>query len=805
MFWFWRKKPQKYPSLYKKIMDQPESSQQTAVTYPPPANGVEVKSLEEILAGHKALLRNIDLTTETGKVFEEKYWPAIERYAQTVHLLPASENAHHSDVGGLLHHGLEVGFYTMAYGRAGLYGKELGIKKRDGRERWLFACFMAGLCHDLGKVVADVKVTSESGTIWSPHSMKLLDWVAQNQVKKYFVDWVPERHKRHEQYNSLMSGRVLTDDDSQYIDEIDRKLLEKLMLAIAEPLDKETQSNGPYNIKAMLKEADSRSVQEDKKKSRTPADLGLARPKPMIRHYWDGMRRMLKEGKWQINESGGAAWVMGSAQELYLVWPRCGVELYNSLLTEGVEGSPAAPEVIADILGENDLLVPSPDGSYYWRIKPANIDGAPLTALRIKPEWAPGLVDLLPLGLNGLVDSDEGKPSSWSYVGMDDMAGSASERPAGQAIKSHPIPGLEITASPEMHDTPVPAPKNPPIAPSASHLLGPVCRAVWDAPAVQAAEAEKPAKKRGGSTHKARIQGTCIGVLGVIGALMYFGKHWYGDELSYPYFLWAAWQHGLKESLYLQWAVYSAAVIFVASIIYPFVWTQVERDEKKAKEILDLAEQEVQDKKAQAEKEIEEMKAQAEQEASMAAIRAEVEAAEVLERAGQDTRMMVSEARKKTKDLWSWAEAKAKDANVTPEEWKEVKEIKKKAQDILEGARQESAAIVARDLATQSDQQEQGDHVLVDQPVREDLVGAETSPDEGMDDQGQGVDQVAALEEKIMGILFGQPTMKKRDLERKANKFRYGLSLWESAMNNLLTERKIVFDLDSKTYRCHHD
>jgi hypothetical protein len=67
------------------------------------------------------------------------------------------------------------------------------------------------------------------------------------------------------------------------------------MITVAEPLDRETQLNGPYNIKAMLKEADRRSVQEDKKKSRTPADLGLERPKPMIRHYWDGMRRMLKK------------------------------------------------------------------------------------------------------------------------------------------------------------------------------------------------------------------------------------------------------------------------------------------------------------------------------------------------------------------------------------------------------------------------------------------------------------------------------------------------------------------------------
>jgi hypothetical protein len=124
------------------------------------------------------------------------------------------------------------------------------------------------------------------------------------------------------------------------------------------------------------------------------------------------------------------------------------------------------------------------------------------------------------------------------------------------------------------------------------------------------------------------------------------------------------------------------------------------------------------------------------------------------------------------------------------------------AQEAKDSTRHEVAAIVARDLATQIGQPEQGDHV---QPVQDDLERAETSPGEGLNEQGQEADQVAALEEKIMGILFGQPTMKKRDLERKANKFRYALSLWESAINNLLTEGKIVFDLDSKTYGCHHE
>lgn len=77
----------------------------------------------------------------------------------------------------------------------------------------------------------------------------------------------------------------------------------------------------------------------------------------MIRHYHDGMVRMLKDGKWKINEPGGAAWVLGPAQDLFLVWPRCGIELRESLIEHGVKGAPTDPRDIAIILGWHDLIV----------------------------------------------------------------------------------------------------------------------------------------------------------------------------------------------------------------------------------------------------------------------------------------------------------------------------------------------------------------------------------------------------------------------------------------------------------------
>jgi conjugal transfer pilus assembly protein TraI len=129
------------------------------------------------------------LNTETGEVFEKRYWPAIERYAEIVHLLPASADDHHRERGGLLFHGLEVGYLTLKSARASLYGKDMGERKQAGRERWMFACFIAGLCHDLGKVASDVEVqsgTGKPGSYWLPDTMSLLDWATKQGLTKYY-------------------------------------------------------------------------------------------------------------------------------------------------------------------------------------------------------------------------------------------------------------------------------------------------------------------------------------------------------------------------------------------------------------------------------------------------------------------------------------------------------------------------------------------------------------------------------------------------------------------------------------------
>jgi len=392
------------PTLVQQILNQPESSCRAAPKYPPVVKGIPALSLKEILSAQKSLLKQINATTETAQVFENRYWPAIERYARNVHLLPASESYHHCGIGGLLHHGLEVGLFAMEMAWAGIYGKDLFNKKREGRERWLFACFMAGLCHDLGKVAIDIQVTSETGMVWSPYDMELIAWTVQNGIKKYYVNWRPDRnHQEHELYTWSMFERVLTEDDRHYIGEIDGQLLGNCIRAItAGTRAVEQATNEIYDIARLVREADSKSTVLDRSRSRSPQDFGMEVPRPLIRHFLDGMQRLLSEKHWKINEPGGAVWVLGREQAFYLVWPRCGNELYALLLDEKVKRVPADPLVIADMLNSYNILKPAPDGGYCWQIKPSNLKGETLIAVRLEETWLPSIIDVLPPGLENL-------------------------------------------------------------------------------------------------------------------------------------------------------------------------------------------------------------------------------------------------------------------------------------------------------------------------------------------------------------------------------------------------------------------
>jgi vacuolar-type H+-ATPase subunit H len=703
----WRKKI-RYRNLFHKLANQPELAREAGVKYPPVAQGIEVKSLEEILRPQIELIKLIEMVTETANVFDNRYWPAIERYAQTVHLLPASASDHHDAPGGLLHHGLEVGLYTMQAGEASLYGKDMETQVRQAsRERWLFACFLAGLCHDLGKAASDVRVTTDAGQTWPAQTTRLIEWAEKSGVKKYYVDWEDDRHKVHESFTQAMLSKVLTDGDRDYIGEIDKRLLQEMVMALTPSSGSGAPSMRPYNIRDMVQKADSRSVREDHKQSRTPADLGIETRTPMARRYTDGMQQLFKEGKWQINQLAGGVWALGPAQDLYLAWPRCGMELYDYLVAAGVQGVPKVPEVIAETLAGRQVILPASDGGYYWRIKVGDLGGAPLTVVRIRDDWAHHLVGLLPPGLGGMVESDEGM-SSWSYV----EAGGTSEQAPGKVVplrQSHETMVTYPEATMEKDDLdrimgePVPGNSGPEAGKAPIEL--PVGR-------MQPPEADKSSKQEGWlPTIITVLFHVCL-IATIAGAILIYMKNQVDPEVSYKLALWMMMGNAIDTGLFIRILLLG---LMALGIIYYFrrSMQKVKQEEQKAgeiiaeaQEILDKVKKEAIDSLADARREGGEIKKTAKDEAAANRVAAKEEVAEVRERAKQeavkeaeairkqaesdaaevrenaerDAKGKKDQAKEYMNQLWSSLEGKAIKEGVPPEKLPELLKAVQKAE-----------------------------------------------------------------------------------------------------------------------------
>jgi len=433
--------------------------------YPPVAAGIPALPVEEILRGHKDTLAKIRHLVEVEEDWFKWYLPLITRYAAFVHLLPASEAHHHRGAGGLLAHGLEVGLYTLHLAYDKLYGVNLEpAVRRYARPRWQYGCFVAGLCHDVGKPLALLRVTLEPDDrnlpswderCWRPLEKDLVTWCRENRAEKYWVVFRRRRAADHERLAALSWDRVITEVDRSYVSEYDPDLL----LNVLATIQKESQVD--HEMGKFVNAADRRSVQADLSKSNLSDDVGQNLGLPVMRILGDAILRMVRDGVWRVNVPGGRLWYMESG--LYLVWPEGGKDLGILLdRDEAYRGVPRQTQVMAEILHEWNYVEPTPGGSPFWWVSLEGVTAdKPLLALRIRDPR--GLVEVLPApwpggvrpyelgraGEPGLdhVEGEEGSQAGAQGTGQEEEAASTGVAPSGAdagAAAAEPSAGLPV-------------------------------------------------------------------------------------------------------------------------------------------------------------------------------------------------------------------------------------------------------------------------------------------------------------------------------------------------------------------------
>ena len=286
------------------------------------------------------------------------------RLAAFVHLLPASQAHHHRGAGGMLRHSLEVGLWALQQTEGKLIrGVTTPQQRRVIEPRWRLAVFLAGICHDLGKVVTDLTVTDRANAQrWRPYHQGVYDWALSYDIENYFLHWQEGRGKRHTNVSSTLIDAVIAKESFDWISDGSTDVV----IWLTESLN---SNPGQTNqIHDYVVRADQLSVERDLK-TMGVAMAGYEIGVPVERYLTDIMRRLVREGVWRINEPSARVWNINGIT--YLVWPMAGEEIARRTNDEDIPGLPKTPDGILDMMVERGIAcMREGDGDPYFYIAP---------------------------------------------------------------------------------------------------------------------------------------------------------------------------------------------------------------------------------------------------------------------------------------------------------------------------------------------------------------------------------------------------------------------------------------------------
>lgn len=318
------------------------------------------------------LLKNVWLRASLSRAqFNTLYLKPLERYAELVQLLPASENHHHAHLGGLLDHGLEIMAYALKIRQTHLLPIGAPPESQSAQaEAWTAAAAYGALLHDLGKIAVDLRVELEDGRAWHPWNGPI--------SHPYRFKYVKDReYQLHGAASALVYMQVLDSGILNWLSGFP-ELWKQLIYLLA----------GQYEHAGILGEI---VVQADK--ASVAQQLGgnperaLTAPKQSLqRQLADGLRFLVRE-KLKLNHPDGPAdgWLTQDA--LWLVSKPAADQLRAYMLTQGIEGVPTSNAAFFNMLQDQAIVQTNAQDKAIWK---ATIDNGrgwknSFTFLRISP------------------------------------------------------------------------------------------------------------------------------------------------------------------------------------------------------------------------------------------------------------------------------------------------------------------------------------------------------------------------------------------------------------------------------------
>ena len=290
-------------------------------------------------------------TSLTAPVFEAYVKEPLQRYAERVQLLPASESHHHSYPGGMLDHGLETCVFGLRLRRQHLLPpKESPEKQSSTGELWSVAVIYACLLHDIAKVIVDVDIYLKSGRKWC-----LWEGIIPDQ---YRVRYIKGRdYFLHAVANPLLCKEVVGNAGLEWL-RSQPELFGLVMYAIS------GHSERSGVIGEIVSQADRASVAKSLGGKVSNIDKA---PRESLQSKLKGAIRHIVTEKIRLNEKGAQGFVTPEA--LWLVTPLVPREIKSYLLSHGIEGVPSNESRLYDEMQFHGLIIENPEGRSVWKCR----------------------------------------------------------------------------------------------------------------------------------------------------------------------------------------------------------------------------------------------------------------------------------------------------------------------------------------------------------------------------------------------------------------------------------------------------
>ena len=311
----------------------------------------------------------------TQDMFNELYKKPIERYAEMVQLLPASESHHHSHLGGMLDHGLEVLSFSAKLRQSYVLPQNAAPEEQSKqRDAWTAAVIYAALVHDIGKVIVDIDIQLKDGSRWFP-------WLGV-PTQPYKFKYIKGRdYDLHPVMGSFLANYLIPKEAFAWLAEYP-EAFSALMYAMADHKDKAGL------LSEIVQKADQNSVT-----LALGGDVSKLTQKPITsfaKQLLMALRHLLQH-KFKINTPKGPSdgWLTEDA--LWLMSKPTADQIRAYLLEQGISAPADNPKLFSEMQSLG-IIESTNDGTAIWhcRIK-ADSGWCPPKAfslLRIKPEVA---------------------------------------------------------------------------------------------------------------------------------------------------------------------------------------------------------------------------------------------------------------------------------------------------------------------------------------------------------------------------------------------------------------------------------